>query len=167
MQEPSNIALGSTRLRFSQQPRQHRQEGVLYGHPGCPRERSRTHSGQAAGTMPGQAAQALPVPVACPRAHWSCRSVLQSPLSFSQKTQGTTRTTKMHLLRAAEPLSLKGTPRCRRTSRSANPRLSPPGEPPAFKSSCHIKANIENHYIYSSLSLMPSQFLTLLHSDSS
>jgi len=92
--------------------------------------------------------------------------VLQSPFPFSQKSQGTTRTTKMRLLRTAEPLSLKGTPRCRRTSHSANPRLSLPGEPPAFKSSCHIKANIENHYIYSSLSSMPPQFLTLLRPDS-
>lgn len=163
--EPSSMALGSVCLHFSQQPGPCPREGVwpprLPWSPG-----SSTHGGQAAGNMPAQATQTLPVPVACPRAHLRHRSVRQLPLPFPQKTQGTTRTTKMHRLRTAEPLPLKGTPRCRRTSRSANPRLSLPGQPPAFKSSCHIKANTENHYIYSSLSLMPSQFLTLLYSDS-
>lgn len=158
------MAIGSACLHFSQQPgpcpRKEVRPPRLPWSPG-----SSTHSGQAAGKTPAQATQTLRVPVACPSAHSSHGSVRQSPPPFPQNTQGTTRTTKMHRLRTAEPLSLKGTPRCRRTSRSANPRLSPPGQPPAFKSSCHIKANTENHYIYSSLSLMPSQFLTLLHSD--
>lgn len=79
------------------------------------------------------------------------------PLPFSQKTQGTTRTTKMPLVRSTEPVSLKGRARCRRTGHTTHPARAP-GEPPAFGSSCHIKANTESHGSDSGVALTPAQF---------
>lgn len=109
----------------------------------------------AVGTVPGQALQ---TPQGCSPdpEHAQPQSLLQSPLPFSQKTQGTTRTTKMPPVRSTEPVSLKGRARCRRTGHTTHPARAP-GEPPAFGSSCHIKANTESHRTDSRAAL------TLLH----
>lgn len=83
--------------------------------------------------------------------------MLQSPPPFSPKTQGTTRTTKMPLVRSTEPVSLKGRARCRRTGHTTHPARAP-GEPPGFGSSCHIKANTESHRTDSGAALTPLGF---------